>query len=218
LGAPETDWKCEAGTVADKYANFAALARSEASPEAWRIHQAGRRDSDVLIIAPHGGRIEHGTSELAAMIAGEDYSLYCFEGLKPHGNRDLHITSHAFDEPVALSLAAQCAIVVGVHGCAGDNSIYVGGLDMPLVALMTAALAKRGLPASSESHGYPAINPHNICNRSRRNRGAQLEVSYDLRLDAPHEIAAAVRVAIGAHFEGLVDQLPAEQAPGAAAL
>jgi phage replication-related protein YjqB (UPF0714/DUF867 family) len=191
--------------VADKYANFAALARSEVAPETWRIHQVARRDSNVLIIAPHGGRIEHGTSELAIEIAGQDYSLYCFEGLKPRGNRDLHITSHAFDEPLALSLAAQCAIVVGVHGCAGDNSIYVGGLDVPLVALITAALVQQGLPASSESHAYPAINPLNICNRGRRNRGAQLEVSYDLRLDAPHEIARAVRTALAAHVEGIIE-------------
>jgi phage replication-related protein YjqB (UPF0714/DUF867 family) len=188
--------------VADKYANFAALARSEVAPETWRIHQVARRGSNVLIIAPHGGRIEHGTSELAVEIAGEDYSLYCFEGLKPRGNRDLHITSHAFDEPLALSLAAQCAIVVGVHGCTGDDSIFVGGLDVPLVGLITSTLVQHGLPASSASHAYPATNPLNICNRGRRNRGAQLEVSYDLRLDAQHEIAGAVRAAIAAHLEG----------------
>jgi phage replication-related protein YjqB (UPF0714/DUF867 family) len=190
--------------VADKYSSFAALALCEVSPQTWRIHQVARRDSDVLIIAPHGGRIEHGTSELALEIAGADYSLYCFEGLKPRGNRDLHITSHVFDEPGALSLAAQCAIVIGVHGCAGNHSIYVGGLDAPLVALITAALVEHGLPAAAEGHAYPAINPHNICNRGRRNRGAQLEVSYDLRLDAPQEIARAVRTAIAAHLESIM--------------
>jgi phage replication-related protein YjqB (UPF0714/DUF867 family) len=191
--------------VADKYSSFAALARSEASPDAWRIHQVARRDSNVLIIAPHGGRIEHGTSELAVMLAGEDYSLYCFEGLKPRGNRDLHITSHAFDEPVALSLAAQSAIVVGVHGCAGAGSIFVGGLDVPLVALITDALVKDGLPATSDGHAYPAINPRNICNRSSRTRGSQLEVSYDLRVDAARDIARAVRTAIAAHLESITE-------------
>ncbi|WP_261338761.1 poly-gamma-glutamate hydrolase family protein [Rhizobium leguminosarum] len=37
----------------------------------------------VAIVAPHRGHIEPHTSEIAAAIAGEDFSLYLFEGLNP---------------------------------------------------------------------------------------------------------------------------------------
>jgi poly-gamma-glutamate hydrolase-like protein len=73
----------QAGNVADKYRNFAAL------------------------VAPHGGGIEPGTSELADAIAASDLSFYTFEGLKPSGNTDLHITSTRFDEPMCLTLLAS---------------------------------------------------------------------------------------------------------------
>jgi phage replication-related protein YjqB (UPF0714/DUF867 family) len=76
----------------------------------------------VLTIAPHGGRIEPGTSEIAALIAGESYNLHRFEGRKPPGqNAVLHITSHHFDEPRALNLARKCRIVLGIHGCRGGS-------------------------------------------------------------------------------------------------
>jgi phage replication-related protein YjqB (UPF0714/DUF867 family) len=55
----------------------------------------------VAVIAPHGGGIEPGTSELATAIAGDDFSLYLFEGLKSAGNGELHITSTNFDEPIS---------------------------------------------------------------------------------------------------------------------
>jgi phage replication-related protein YjqB (UPF0714/DUF867 family) len=57
-----------------------------------------RLGSDVCIIAPHGGKIEKWTSEIATALAGDDYNLYLFEGLKRAKNRDLHITSSRFDE------------------------------------------------------------------------------------------------------------------------
>jgi phage replication-related protein YjqB (UPF0714/DUF867 family) len=53
----------------------------------------------VAIIAPHGGKIEPGTSEIAAAIAGDDYSLYRFQGLRDRPREELHITSAKFDEP-----------------------------------------------------------------------------------------------------------------------
>jgi phage replication-related protein YjqB (UPF0714/DUF867 family) len=177
----------------DKYQNFAALAHAE-PPGAWRI-SLRRRKSSVLIIAPHGGGIEPGTSELAKTIAGGTYNIYLFEGLKRHNNGDLHITSHRFDAPCARELAAECNIVVGVHGCKGSRSIFVGGLDAPLVARLTRALRAAGFPAS---HGpkFLAADAGNICNRGKRLRGAQLEITRDIRSRNYHQIALIVGKAI----------------------
>jgi phage replication-related protein YjqB (UPF0714/DUF867 family) len=166
--------------VIDRYDSFLAL-RQHAPSHWWRALPRAVPDSQVLVIAPHGGGIENGTSELAAAIAGDEHNLYCFEGLRLAGNRELHVTSHRFDDPVALRLAGRCTIVIGIHGCRGESAIYVGGLDRALVAALTSALVSEDYPARSEGHPYPAIHPQNICNRGRRGAGVQLEFTADLR-------------------------------------
>ena len=47
---------------------------------------SSNRGSLVAIIAPHGGKIEPGTSEIVRSIAAEDYNFCAFEGIKPAGN------------------------------------------------------------------------------------------------------------------------------------
>ena len=90
----------------DKYTSFADLRGSE--PKAsFVIDVEARPGSHVIAIAPHGGKIEVLTSEIARRIAGSDFSYYSFTGAKPDHNRDLHITSHRFDEPTAVALVAK---------------------------------------------------------------------------------------------------------------
>jgi phage replication-related protein YjqB (UPF0714/DUF867 family) len=183
----------------DRYDSFSSLAR-EAPRDSWRRVCRDVPTSNTLIIAPHGGDIEVGTSELASSVAGDDHNLYCFEGLKTRRFRDLHVTSHRFDDPVALDFAARAAIVVAIHGCKGDRSIYVGGRDAELVALLTARLVEAGFPAQSDHHDFPAIHPDNICNRGSRGTGVQLELTRDLRgAETRPAIAQAIRSAIAAH-------------------
>jgi phage replication-related protein YjqB (UPF0714/DUF867 family) len=183
----------------DRYDSFSALAR-EAPRQSWRRVCREVVTSSTLIIAPHGGDIEAGTSELAASVAGDDHNLYCFEGLNTNCFRDLHVTSHRFDDPIVLDLAARAAIVVALHGCKGDRSIFVGGRDGELVALLTGRLVEAGFPARSDNHAFPAINPDNICNRGSRGVGAQLELTRDLRgAELRPAIAQAIRGAISVH-------------------
>src|SRR5918912_1062843 len=80
------------GAMADKYPNFEVLSRNETSGIDFRIlvRQAA---AAFAIVAPHGGGIEPGTSEIADAIAAEEFSFYAFEGLKSSGNGVLHITS-----------------------------------------------------------------------------------------------------------------------------
>jgi phage replication-related protein YjqB (UPF0714/DUF867 family) len=156
------------------------------------------------------------------LIAGRDYSLFLFEGLKPFGaNRGLHITSHQFDHPDFLALTARCETVIGVHGCLGDTRIHVGGLDEHFAAALAAHLSAAAFPVEANSRRYPGRHPQNICNRGLSARGAQLEFTYDLRSEESRDgeicsrqnraaIARAVRSAIAArsHHMRRVSEAP----------
>jgi phage replication-related protein YjqB (UPF0714/DUF867 family) len=188
-----------------KYASFGELAEHEAQGRDFCVRRVERPGSRVVILAPHGGKIEEGTSEIAVLIAGADHSLFCFEGLKSYGrNRDLHITSHRFDHPDCLDMAARRDIVVSVHGCMGHSRIFVGGLDLDLSRRLSSGLAAEGYVVISEGHKYPGRHPFNICNRGLRKKGAQLEITYDLRAPEHHaSIARAVRAAIADFSDSL---------------
>jgi phage replication-related protein YjqB (UPF0714/DUF867 family) len=182
----------------DKYASFAELAATERDGQDYRIRALERAGSPVIVLAPHGGGIEIGTSELAEMVAGTDHSLFVFEGLKPYGaNRDLHITSHRFDHPHCLALTSAHDVTLSIHGCRGESHIFLGGLDSDLSARLAKHLTGAGLTTSLDGHGYPGRHPLNICNRSARGRGAQIEITRDLRSgEARRIVADAVRAAV----------------------
>lgn len=93
--------------MADKYQNYEELRAHERLGADFRIYMRDV-DAPVAIIAPHGGGIERGTSELARVISGTDYNIYCFEGIKLNNNSHLHLTSTNFDEPQCLKLVAEC--------------------------------------------------------------------------------------------------------------
>jgi phage replication-related protein YjqB (UPF0714/DUF867 family) len=187
----------------DKYESFAALARAEREGVDYRV-RVKRRASRVTIVAPHGGGIEPGSSQIAEAIAGDDFSFCCFEGLRPSGNRELHITSTRFDEPQCVALVEAADHVVAVHGYgSAERLVYMGGLDRPLRDVIAAALENEGF--KTDNFGKPqiaGISPQNICNRGRRRKGVQLEISRSLRdelMAAPTQLtrlAAATRQAI----------------------
>lgn len=187
-----------AGNLPDArdYADFADLSRAQREGRDFRIEVHARPDSSVAIVAPHGGGIEDGTSELARAAAGADLNLYLFEGCRPAYNyRALHLTSHRFDEPRCLELIARCERVVTIHGCDGEDPvILLGGLDVVLARDLAAALASAHFEVATEGHRFPATNPANICNRGASGRGVQVEVPHRLRRGAPVEgIARALR-------------------------
>lgn len=186
-----------------KYASFAELALNESEGVDYRVSAIERPASPVLIVAPHGGTIEVGTSEIATLIAGEEYSFFAFEGLKPEGrNRELHITSHHFDHPDCVALAARSDTAVAVHGCRGDACVFIGGLESRLTTLLATHIAAAGFEVITEGHQYPGRHPLNICNRTARGRGAQLEITYDLR-GSPRRaaLAHAARTAIAEYVD-----------------
>jgi phage replication-related protein YjqB (UPF0714/DUF867 family) len=181
-----------------KYGSFAELVLHETQDRDFRVIRLDRPGSSAVILAPHGGEIEAGTSEIAQLIAGSDHSLFCFEGIKPNGrSRDLHITSHMFDHPDCLALAERSKLVLSIHGCRGHAQIFIGGLDSTLAERLSQRLALAGFDAVGAGHRFPGRHPSNICNRGLHNRGAQLEITHDLRRPE-HRIciSGAVRAAI----------------------
>jgi phage replication-related protein YjqB (UPF0714/DUF867 family) len=169
---------------ADRYASFASLAAYETEGVDYQIRIA-RRTSPIVIVAAHGGTVEPGTSQIAASIAANRFSLYCFEGLRsgrPH--RDLHITSERFDEPRALRLVEACEIAIGVHGRKDrddERSVWLGGLDGQLRDAIAESLEQIGFKAKTAGHSFPGDGKTNICNKGRRAAGVQLELPRTLR-------------------------------------
>jgi len=165
----------------DRYTSFADLVRNAQEGRDFRRVIAWRRSS-VAIVAPHGGGIEPGTSEVARALAGDEFALYCFVGLRPNGNDELHVTSHCFDDPACVQLVGRARAVVAVHGCAGDHrAVYVGGLDADLKAQFVQALRRAGFRARPSAGDLAGCYTDNICNRGSSGRGVQLEITEGLR-------------------------------------
>lgn len=141
--------------MADTYRNFAELHAAE-GPEAYTVVNVSRR-SDMAIIAPHGGGIEPGTSELASAIAGTELTTYLFEGRKPRGNKTLHFTSVYFGEPKGRETVATAKVVVAVHGEGNkqDAIAHLGGRDESLGARIREHLEAAGF--SVQKHSSPDL-------------------------------------------------------------
>ncbi|GAA2790745.1 poly-gamma-glutamate hydrolase family protein [Crossiella cryophila] len=159
---------------------------------------------DTAILAPHGGGIEGGTSELCHAIGGYHpgtleptpadgprYDLWMFEGIRPADNSELHVTSAHCDDPVARALAGGARRALGVHGCspaqlglpAGARAVLVGGRDDPLRQALLNRLAAAGFQAV-DGVGHPTLSgrdPENIANRTLSGGGGQLELTTGLR-------------------------------------
>jgi phage replication-related protein YjqB (UPF0714/DUF867 family) len=164
------------------YRSFKELTECEVEGQDYRI-RIDVRDPGVLIMAPHGGKIEPMTAEIAEAIAGMDYSFYCLEALKAHGNAILHIESHLFDEPRALQAVDQADVVITVHGQLDQRQEFVmtGGLHTRLCLEIERQLESDGFQTRSPTEGLMGTDPRNICNRGKSRRGAQLEVSRKVR-------------------------------------
>ena len=126
--------------MTDQYSRFEALARCEVDGRDFRVRSC-QRDGATIVVAPHGGRIEPGTSEIAEAIAGADLSFYAFEGTRSRDNGWLHITSTRFDEPQCLKLIASVERVVTVHGETASTRSSFLEVAMKRASLTSAQLS-----------------------------------------------------------------------------
>jgi len=142
-----------------------------------------KRGGTTVIIAPHGGGIEPGTSEIADAIAADDLSFYAFEGIKSRGNGHLHITSARFDEPLCVALVEASTGAISVHGEDSQHqAVFLGGRAGGTLKRLHASLEQRGFCVKRhQSLGLQGRDQANICNRARSGVGVQLELSKGLR-------------------------------------
>ena len=134
---------------------------------------------DFAVFAIHGGIIEPGTKEIAEAIAGDDLSLYFFEGDGPED----HITSTLYEEPKAIELASKVQTIISIHGEKDKEAsfVMVGGLNESLSKKIEEALSKAEFFCKEPQEGLAGINPKNICNKGVSKKGVQLEISRKLR-------------------------------------
>src|SRR5215470_12200644 len=111
------------------------LARGYVAGRDFCITFGDSRIERCLLIAPHGGGIEPGTSEIMREVAAVGgWAWYEFAGFLQRGNREaLHITSTGFNEPTLIRLLSRTNLVIAFHGAAPDDDriVYVGGLWEP---------------------------------------------------------------------------------------
>ena len=187
--------------------SFKELVHREVEDQDYRI-RIELRDPRVLIMAPHGGKIEPTTAEIAAAIAEDNYSFYCFEGLKTD-SRPLHIESHLFNEPRALQVVRKADVVITIHGQVDQKEefVMVGGLNDSLRSEITRELEGAGFQTRVPTERLMGTDSQNICNRGKLRRGVQLEVSRKvrdlLRTDENElqKFASAVRNAIQIYLD-----------------
>ena len=169
--------------MGDTYCCYEELRQNEVEGRDYRVVDVTKaRDPRVVVMAPHGGGIEPGTSQIAGWLAGDEFVLYIFEGRKKRCNAVLHITSTSFDEPRATAVVHRAAVVLAVHGACGDDEfVMVGGRHRDLVSAIKTYLNAIGIQTRDPGRHLAARDSGNICNRSQSGRGAQLEISRGLR-------------------------------------
>lgn len=196
--------------VADVYGSNSDLYRNrtEGVDFGRRSRRHGASDDDSTargsvalstVVAPHGGGIEPGTSELCVAIAGYHpatlaatggavYDYWMLEGLRSADNDQLHVTTTHCDDAMALSLCGGARTVLSLHGCSvatagGMGTVLVGGRDTVLRGLLIARLDDAGFDAV-DATGHPSLGgvaPENLTNRTLLGAGAQLEIVMPVR-------------------------------------
>lgn len=160
----------------------------------FRIEFGDSKVEQCLLVAPHGGGIEPGTSEILRAVANlGGWAWYEFAGFLRQGNKQaLHITSTEFDEPTLLRLLPQTAFVVAFHGAshAAEPVVLVGGRwklgRQTLIESINSATQDHALRAlDADENGAPehlrGLDPLNLTNRGRLGEGIQIEFSRGAR-------------------------------------
>lgn len=159
---------------------------SNVSKDDYSIEINEVENSQVLIVSPHGGRIEFGTSELSKSIAGNDFSRFDFSGKLIRENfKNLHVTSTKYNLKELTLLNDKSLITISLHGFKnppGGKFTVIGGLDEVGKELILNELSKNGLEAELATDKFTAVNPENLVNKNKRKMGIQLEISTAQRI------------------------------------
>lgn len=177
----------------------------------YTINTVDVANRDVVVLSPHGGRIESKTSKIAEDIAAlYNWNRYdfaasgtstCLDGLSNY--KRLHITSTNFDEPQALALVSSYPKSVSIHGYGSsrgysDGTICVGGKNTSQVAAFIdyietnknafTGYSLQAVDATQAQSGHiceglKGTSSHNIVNKNSSGMGLQLELNKVMRQD-----------------------------------
>ena len=166
----------------DKYHSMKELQNETIENEDWEIITEDR-DSNVTILAIHGGGIEPATTELARVIANDgQFNYFAFNGMRTKGNNELHVTSINYDNDIAMDLVKTSESAITIHGCLGEDEIaYIGGKDNLLKERIVEELSQIGIEGKeAPSHMY-GTQDNNIENCKKNGVGVQIELTSSLR-------------------------------------
>ncbi|UOQ65015.1 poly-gamma-glutamate hydrolase family protein [Hymenobacter volaticus] len=162
-------------------------------------------ENTTCIMAPHGGGIESGTTELALATAGftdgfnnhpaasETYDYFIFNGTNPtNQNGKLHVTASNFNDPAAIELVQRSVISLAFHGCTdeqpdestgiGYKACLIGGRDENFKDVLEIQLTGAGFNAyKTKQESLNGDLRANIINRNKQNAGAQFELTTTFR-------------------------------------
>lgn len=164
----------------DKYPSLVSLRKHLRNNEDYRVRTCDRQ-SVVTIFSPHGGHIEPGTSAIAAAVAGVDFNLYDFQGLRLKDAMDLHVTATRFRDRPLNAMLKVSRLAVSIHGMGyqGHSDIWLGGLNLRLKQLVLDKLEEHGFTVNPDSPLYRGESPLNAVNLTAEH-GVQLELPYEL--------------------------------------
>jgi phage replication-related protein YjqB (UPF0714/DUF867 family) len=187
--------------MTDLYSSFQELKASE-SPESFSIEFENRNliidDNNktskstfvsFLFFAPHGGKIEGHTTEIARTSSAKcAVSYYSFLGTKRSNNRDLHITSTKFDEPILVeNLLPKHNVAVAFHGTKDsptESIFFVGGLMRSVARLLVEVIfPSKNFKAVLCEDKFSGKQKENVCNRASFGKGIQFEMTMRLRCE-----------------------------------
>lgn len=166
----------------DKYHSMKELQNETIENEDWEIITEDR-DSDVTILAIHGGGIEPATSEIARLIANEgQFNYFAFNGIRTKGNNELHVTSINYDNDIAMNLVKSSERAVTIHGCLGEEDVaYIGGKDNQLKERIANELNQIGVEVKEAPSHMSGVQDDNIVNCTKNEVGVQIELTSGLR-------------------------------------
>jgi phage replication-related protein YjqB (UPF0714/DUF867 family) len=147
-----------------------------------------------ILIAPHGGGIEPGSSEIMRAVAEPSgWAWYEFAGFLRQGNKEaLHLASTDFDEPTLRTMLPQAGFVIAFHGASESREpiVHVGGKwklgRHTVIESINGAFRKHGIRAADAIDNAVAahlrgLDDSNITNLGKRAEGIQLEFSRGAR-------------------------------------
>jgi phage replication-related protein YjqB (UPF0714/DUF867 family) len=186
--------RCYFGLVAEPRNYAEILKNGYVNGRDFRVAFGDSKIEVCLLIAPHGGGIEPGSSEIMRTVAeAGGWAWYEFAGFLRKGNKDiLHMASTDFDEPTLKSMLPQAGFVIAFHGASesAEPIVYVGGKwelgRRTVMASMNGSFSEHGIRSVDAIDGASAehlrgLDDLNIVNLGKRAEGIQLEFSRGAR-------------------------------------